>query len=98
VTEVTDALHEDQYTLLIMPHSVLLKMRNVSDKFVDKITTHIPCSVFFFKSCYEITWKNTAEPDRSQMIIWRMNIACWIPNATGAHSEYVILIALLVQH
>ena len=26
-------------------------------------------------------------------ITWRMCIACWIPNATDTHSEYVILIA-----
>ena len=37
-------------------------------------------------------WKNIAEPYGPQMIIWRMNSACWIPNATGAHSEYLILI------
>jgi hypothetical protein len=29
-----------------------------------------------------------------QMTIWRMRIACWIPEATDRHSEYVILIAL----
>ena len=27
------------------------------------------------------------------MTIWRMRIACWIPNATTTHSEYVTLIA-----
>jgi hypothetical protein len=31
------------------------------------------------------------------MTIWRMRIACWIPNATGTHSEYVILIAFPTQ-
>jgi len=29
----------------------------------------------------------------SQMTVWRMRIACWIPKATNTHSEYVILIA-----
>ena len=28
------------------------------------------------------------------MKIWRMPIACWIPNAANANSEYVILIVL----
>jgi hypothetical protein len=42
-------------------------------------------------------WKNTAEPDRLQVKIWRMRIACWIPKATDTHSEYVILIALPQQ-
>jgi len=42
-------------------------------------------------------WKNTVEPDRPQMIIWCMRIACWIINATDTHSEYVIFIAFPQQ-
>jgi len=42
-------------------------------------------------------WKNIVQPDRQQMIIWRMRIACWITKATNPHSEYVIFIALLLQ-
>jgi hypothetical protein len=30
-------------------------------------------------------------------IIWRMNIACWMPKATNTHSEHVILIAFPQQ-
>jgi len=41
---------------------------------------------------YEVTWKNTVQPDRPQMTIWRKNIACWITNATNTYSEYVIVI------
>jgi hypothetical protein len=33
------------------------------------------------------------KPDRPQMAIRRMRIACWITKATNAHSECVILIA-----
>ena len=66
-------------------------------KVVQKITTHILCSIHFFpenRAVYEIMWeKNMVEPDRSQMIIWRMRIACWIANATNTHSDYVILSA-----
>jgi len=36
--------------------------------------------------------KNTVEPDRPQMTIWRMHIACWITKVANTHSEYVILI------
>ena len=43
------------------------------------------------RAVYEITWKNMVQPDRPQTIIWRMSIACWIPQATDRHSEYVIL-------
>jgi len=37
-------------------------------------------------------WRNVVEPDRPQMIMWRMRIAGWILKATNTHSEYVILI------
>jgi hypothetical protein len=37
------------------------------------------------------------ESERPQMIMWRMCIAWWIPNATNTHSEYVILIAFPLQ-
>jgi hypothetical protein len=42
-------------------------------------------------------WKNTPESDRPQMTEWRMRTACWIPKATNTQSEYVILIAFLLQ-
>jgi hypothetical protein len=58
-------------------------------KVVEKIKTHILCSVtfsFFFcfenRAVYEIMWKNTVQPDRPQMAIWRMRIAGWIHQAT----------------
>jgi len=33
-------------------------------------------------------WKNIVEPGRPQMIIWCIHVACWVPKATNAHSEY----------
>jgi hypothetical protein len=42
---------------------------------------------------YEITWKCFVEPDRPQMTVWLMHIACWVTKATDTRSEYVILIA-----
>ena len=47
--------------------------------------------LFEIRAVYEIMWANNVEPDRTQMTIWRMRIACWIPEATKTHSEYVIL-------
>jgi len=41
--------------------------------------------------------KNIVEPDRPQMTIWRMRIACLIPTATDTHSAYVILIVFPLQ-
>ena len=62
-------------------------------KVVEKIKTHFVFSNFFFlfenRAVYEIMCKNIVEPDRPQMTIWRMGIACWITKATDAHSEYV---------
>ena len=37
-------------------------------------------------------WENVTEPDRPQITIRCMRIACWIPKATNAHLDYVILI------
>ena len=45
------------------------------------------------RGAYEITWKNIVEPERPQMAIWRMRIACWVPKAANTHSKNVILIA-----
>ena len=57
---------------MITCRSVLLRMRNVSERVVEKIKTHsVLNKVFFFLSengtVYEIMWKNVVEPGRSQM-------------------------------
>jgi len=64
-------------------------------KVVQKIKTHILCSVTFLenRAVYEIMWENIVERGREQMTTWRMRIACWIPEVTDTHSDYVILIA-----
>jgi len=43
----------------------------------------------YSESCalYEIMWKNTVEPDRPQMIVWGMQIECWIPEAAATHTQ-----------
>jgi len=38
-----DTLHEDQYTFLIISLSILLRMRNILDKIVEKFKTNILC-------------------------------------------------------
>jgi len=72
-------------------------------KFVEKIKNTL-CSLtvffsFFFESCavYEIMWKNMVDTDRPQMTMWRMRVACSIPKATNAHSQYVIVNAFPLQ-
>jgi hypothetical protein len=39
--KITGILHEDLCTFMIISRSVLLGMRNVLDKFVEKIKTHV---------------------------------------------------------
>ena len=85
----------------IASRPVLLKMRNFSQKSYREIQNmHFICNIFFFenRAVCEIMWNTIVEPGRPKMT-WRMRIACWIPNATNTHthSEYVLLIAFLLQ-
>ena len=95
LTRITGTLHEaDRYTFLIISRSVLLRMRNVSDKSCgENQNTHFVFNNFFLrKSClFEIMWRNMVERGRPQMAIR------WIPKATNTHLEYVILIAFPLQ-
>ena len=54
-------------------------------KVIEKMNTHILCSITFFSSenrpVYEIMWENIVESDGSQMTIGCMRTACWIPKA-----------------
>jgi hypothetical protein len=78
-----------------------LESKMFQTKAVEKIKTHILCSVTFLffenRAVYEIMWKNIVERGWPQMTIWRMRISCWIPKATNTHSEYVILISCPLQ-
>jgi hypothetical protein len=63
-------------------------------KVVEKMKTNILQSINSFENLatYKIIWKNMLGPDRSQLTIRCMRIACWIPMATDTHSEDVIII------
>jgi len=81
-TRITSTLRGGQCKILNISHSFLIRMRIVTDKFVDKIKTHTSCSLIFFfenRAVYEIMWKNIVQSDRPQMAMWRMCIAYWIP-------------------
>ena len=59
---------------------------------VQTIKTHLAVNnVFKNRVIYEIIWKNIVQPDRPQMTIWLMRIACWIPRATNTHDMYCLL-------
>ena len=77
--------------------SVLLRMRSVSEKVVEKITAHILCSIFFFPE-NRIVCDNVEKYGRTRQVtddnmIRRMRFACWIIKATDTYSECVIIIA-----
>jgi len=42
-------------------------------------------------------WSNIVQPERPQIVIWHMHIACWITKSTNTCSEYVILTDFLLQ-
>ena len=42
-------------------------------------------------------WKNVVDRGMTQMTIWRIHIAYWVPKATNTQSEYVIVIAFPPQ-
>ena len=42
--------------------------------------------VFENRAVYQMKWKNTVEPERSQMTTWRMRISRWVPKTTNTQS------------
>ena len=79
-----------------------LEWKMFQTKFVEKIETHILCSMMFFFFLKLVPFvrcgKSIVQLGRPQMIIWRMCIACWVPKATNIYSKYVIFISSPVQH
>jgi hypothetical protein len=69
---------------------------------IQKIKTHVLCSITFFfenRAVYEKMWKKygRARQVTDDNIIRRMRFACRITKATDTHSEYVIFIAFTRQ-
>jgi hypothetical protein len=67
---------------------ILLVIRNVSDKIVEKIKTHILCSMPFFenRAFYKIMWKNIIRPTGNR---WQYNTAhalCMLVNLVYRHT------------
>jgi len=67
-------------------------MRNVSEKAVEKIKTHVFFSITFFfrKSC--LLWDNVVEFGRARQvtdddIIWRTRITYWTTKAKNTQSD-----------
>jgi len=77
--------------IFIISRSVLLRMRNVSEKICRETrNTHFVFNFFFLnRAVYEIMWGNLVEPGRPQVRTWRMRIACWITKARDTHNQVV---------
>jgi hypothetical protein len=102
LTRITRILHAHLHTLMIIPHSFLLRMKNVPHKIcTGNQNTHFIFSNVSRKSCP--LWDNvkihiTVGQATNDNVIRRMRFACWITEATVTHSEYVILIGFSRQH
>ena len=101
-SSVTRILHEDIYTLFVISLWIFLRTKNISYK----ICTDDQNEYFLFnihptprpgKVPFVRFWRNNLEPDMPQMTIWHMRIARWIPKPIDIHSEYVILIAVVLR-
>ena len=78
---------------MVVSSRILLRMRNVSDKFVRKIKTHFSRRLWRLWENVEKKYRKTW-PFSDDNIIRRVRSACWINKATDTHSEYVMLIAI----
>ena len=92
-------LHEDQWTFIIIPRSILIRKEMFRKKKVEKKHTFMFSNIFSSKNVpFVRMWKNTVELGRRpEITIWRTRIACWITKATDIHSEYAVLITFPLQ-
>ena len=78
--------------------------QNIKKKVLEKCCRENQNKPFVFsnvfsenRAVYEIMWKSTVGPDRPQMTLRHMRIACWVPTATNTHLKYAIFIAFPLQ-
>jgi hypothetical protein len=97
LTRITSTLHEGQHRFYIITGSFLLRMRNVSDKFVEKIK-YFMFRNYFWKTCH--LCNNVEKHCRTRQAtddnMVRVH-TCSIPKATNTHSEYGILFTVLLK-
>ena len=78
MTNLTDVLHEDLCTLMMISRAVLLAMKTFQTNILEKIKTHFMLNDFFFEIPFvsEIMWKHTVQPDRPQRTVRCMRFSC----------------------
>ena len=57
----TGTVHKDLHTFITISRSVLLRMRNASDKILETIKTHIICSIMFFRKCGKVLYSRIGQ-------------------------------------
>jgi hypothetical protein len=97
-TRRTGTIHEDQCTFLVMPRSVLLRIRDISDKGCRgnqnrhfMLNNFLPKFVPFMRQRGNISYSEAG----NRWWIRSMRSACWKTKVACRHSEYVIFIAFL---
>jgi hypothetical protein len=84
LTRIMINLHKDQYTFVIISRSVILSMKNETDKmYREKRNTCFNFNTFFNRTVYEIMCEKYCRVGQATdyNIIWRVRIACWITKA-----------------
>ena len=82
-TIIMGTLHEEQYTFLIISRSVLLRMRNVSDRCRENQNTHFMFNNFFFLISPFTRWHGK--------ILWILAGHWWQYGAHKLHDGYLRL-------
>jgi hypothetical protein len=94
MTRLTCMLHEYQNTFFILSHSVILRMKNASDKNCrENQNTHFTFNNVSSKIVVFTRYKKIMK-SRQATWLWHMRITFWTPKSTYTPSECVILIAL----
>jgi hypothetical protein len=92
LTRITDTLHGDLCTFMIISRWILRRMRGVfQTEIVGKINTLILCSITFVRKlrrlCDNFEKYGRARKAIDDYIIRRVRIACWITKATDTHTQ-----------
>ena len=82
---------------MVVSRWILVRMTVFQIDLVEKLKTHILCSINFSsenRNSYNIMWKRYGRSGQNtdDNIIQRIRFPCWITKDTNTHLEYVILV------
>ena len=95
LSRITGTWFEDLHIFMILSRPFFLRIRVASDQICrENQNKSFTCNNCFFenRAICAIMQKSMVQPERPQMTIRCMCIACWIRKTTNTHSEYVILL------